>query len=226
MHIYKICFERSAITKLCTVINCFSSNHENQNTWKYLKFWTIKEIIVVICILAFTARAIWITKLDRILPNFILFQLESVTFFRQEKRRLAINNARKQWEMMQGTMMGKTNRLVREAMPEIVANHVGTYPNEVMVDGTEENGYEHETIRWGSSSSDKCANLGQWIPEMLLVWVPFDGGITLEGKRTRKRKFLWSLSLSNINIQLRILCIHSKRCRFRVCFRFNIIAPW
>ena len=68
-----------------------------------------------------------------------------MTFFRQEKRRLAINNARKQWEIMQGSMMGKTNRLVREAMPEIVANHVGTYPNEVMVD--EENGYEHETIR-------------------------------------------------------------------------------
>ena len=44
-------------------------------------------------------------------------------------------------------MMGKTNRLVREAMPEIVANHVGTYPYEVIVDGTEENGYERETIR-------------------------------------------------------------------------------
>ena len=68
-------------------------------------------------------------------------------FFHQEKRRLAINNARKQWEIMQGSMMGKTNRLVREAMPEIVANHVGTYPNELVVDGTEENGYEHETIR-------------------------------------------------------------------------------
>ena len=65
----------------------------------------------------------------------------------QEKRRLAINNARRQWEMMQGTMMGKTNRLVRDAMPEIVANHVGTYPNYVMTEGTEENGYEHETIR-------------------------------------------------------------------------------
>ena len=49
--------------------------------------------------------------------------------------------------MMQGSMMGKTNRLVREAMPELVANHVGTYPNEVIVDGTEENGYERETIR-------------------------------------------------------------------------------
>ena len=61
--------------------------------------------------------------------------------------------------MMQGSMMGKTNRLVREAMPEIVANHVGTYPNEVIVDGTEENGYERETIRWDSSSSGKYEDL-------------------------------------------------------------------
>ena len=61
--------------------------------------------------------------------------------------------------MMQGSMMGKTNRLVREAMPEIVANHVGTYPNEVIVDGTEENGYERETIRSDSSSSGKYEDL-------------------------------------------------------------------
>ena len=88
-----------------------------------------------------------IPKLDTVVPNYIPCQLECVTFFHQEKRRLAINNARKQWEMMQGSMMGKTNRLVREAMPEIVANHVGTYPNDVIVDGSEENGYERETIR-------------------------------------------------------------------------------
>ena len=71
---------------------------------------------------------------------------------------MAINNARKQWEVMQGSMMGKTNRLVRDAasdssrlvrdaMPELVANHVGTYPNEIVIDSTQENGYERETVR-------------------------------------------------------------------------------
>ena len=60
---------------------------------------------------------------------------------------MAINNARKQWEVMQGSMMGKTNRLVRDAMPELVANHVGTYSSEMVIDATEENAYERETVR-------------------------------------------------------------------------------
>ncbi|KAJ8304817.1 hypothetical protein KUTeg_018400 [Tegillarca granosa] len=44
-----------------------------------------------------------------------------------EKKRLAINNAKRQWELMQGSMMGQTGKLVK--MPELYANHVGTVPN-------------------------------------------------------------------------------------------------
>lgn len=45
----------------------------------------------------------------------------------QEKRKQAINTAKQQWEMMQSTLMGKSNRLTK--MPEIYASHVGTYDN-------------------------------------------------------------------------------------------------
>lgn len=70
--------------------------------------------------------------------------------FIQEKRRLAINNARRQWEVMQGTMMGKSNRLVRDVMPDLVASHVGTFPSNRLdsdlqpEDDTNE--YDSETI--------------------------------------------------------------------------------
>ncbi|XP_013403686.1 leucine-rich repeat-containing protein 49 isoform X2 [Lingula anatina] len=43
----------------------------------------------------------------------------------KEKRRLAINNAKRQWEVMQGSLMHRTNRLVK--MPELYATHVGSY---------------------------------------------------------------------------------------------------
>ena len=51
----------------------------------------------------------------------------------QERRRLAINNARRQWEMMQGSMMSRSNRLVR---PELVASHVANIPNHTVNGGT------------------------------------------------------------------------------------------
>ncbi|CAH1797225.1 unnamed protein product [Owenia fusiformis] len=45
----------------------------------------------------------------------------------KEKRRLAIKNAQRQWEVMQGSIIGKTGALGR--MPELYANHIGTYPS-------------------------------------------------------------------------------------------------
>lgn len=34
---------------------------------------------------------------------------------------------------MQGSMMLRTNKLVRDDTAEIVANHVGNYPNEMLI---------------------------------------------------------------------------------------------
>jgi hypothetical protein len=48
----------------------------------------------------------------------------------QEKRRIAINNAQRQWEVNTTHMMSRTNNLVK--MPEIYANHVATVPNSAM----------------------------------------------------------------------------------------------
>ncbi|KAH9494929.1 Leucine-rich repeat-containing protein 49 [Bulinus truncatus] len=49
----------------------------------------------------------------------------------KEKRRLAINNAKRQWETMQGSMMSRTSRLtkINGSMPELFASHIGSIPN-------------------------------------------------------------------------------------------------
>jgi hypothetical protein len=44
----------------------------------------------------------------------------------QEKRRLAINNAKRQWEAMQGSILSRTGKLVRA--PDLYANHLGSLP--------------------------------------------------------------------------------------------------
>lgn len=38
-----------------------------------------------------------------------------------------MNNAKRQWEVMQGSMMNRTGKLVK--MPELYANHLGSIPN-------------------------------------------------------------------------------------------------
>nr|KAI8769795.1 leucine-rich repeat-containing protein 49-like [Biomphalaria glabrata] len=49
----------------------------------------------------------------------------------KEKRRLAINNAKRQWETMQGSMMSRTSRLAKlnGSMPELFASHLGSIPS-------------------------------------------------------------------------------------------------
>ena len=44
----------------------------------------------------------------------------------QEKRRLAINNAKRQWETMQGGILARTGKMVRG--PDLYANHLGSLP--------------------------------------------------------------------------------------------------
>lgn len=56
-------------------------------------------------------------------------QLNYLSFFLKEKRRLAINNARRQWEVMQGSLMTRSHRLVHGAMPDLVASHVANIRN-------------------------------------------------------------------------------------------------
>ncbi|XP_048258880.1 leucine-rich repeat-containing protein 49-like isoform X2 [Haliotis rufescens] len=46
----------------------------------------------------------------------------------KEKRRIAINNAKRQWETMQGSLLSRTGRLV-SGQRELYANHIGTINN-------------------------------------------------------------------------------------------------
>ncbi|XP_071168467.1 leucine-rich repeat-containing protein 49-like isoform X30 [Mytilus edulis] len=70
----------------------------------------------------------------------------------KEKKRLAINNARRQWEVMQGNMINKSGKLSRT--PDLYANHVGSIPNAELVspDGADEN-MEVESINSEKQSS-------------------------------------------------------------------------
>ncbi|RUS69701.1 hypothetical protein EGW08_022537 [Elysia chlorotica] len=72
----------------------------------------------------------------------------------KEKRRLAINNAKRQWETMQGSMMSRTSRMVKVSttMPELFANHIGSVPSSenIMSGGQEMDGLDLESL----SSSD------------------------------------------------------------------------
>ena len=43
---------------------------------------------------------------------------------------MAISNARRQWETMQGSMMSRTKRISKQSMPELYANHVANVPND------------------------------------------------------------------------------------------------
>ena len=56
----------------------------------------------------------------------------------QEKRKLAINNARKQWEMMQNSVMMQSNHRMQQPMPDLVANHVANVPTQEFLDDVSE----------------------------------------------------------------------------------------
>ncbi|GFO31885.1 leucine-rich repeat-containing protein 49-like protein [Plakobranchus ocellatus] len=69
----------------------------------------------------------------------------------KEKRRLAINNAKRQWETMQGSMMSRTSRMVKvtTTMPELFANHIGSVPssdNIMSSGGAEMDGLDLESL--------------------------------------------------------------------------------
>lgn len=52
-----------------------------------------------------------------------------VHFLFQERRRLAINNAKRQWETMQGSLISNTSKMAKgPAVRELYANHVGSLP--------------------------------------------------------------------------------------------------
>ncbi|XP_060602080.1 leucine-rich repeat-containing protein 49-like isoform X2 [Ruditapes philippinarum] len=76
------------------------------------------------------------------------------TLGQKEKRRLAINNAKRQWEVMQGSLIQKTSKMTRT--PELYANHIGSVPNSEVVtpdnDGEEESRDESESLTSKQSS--------------------------------------------------------------------------
>ncbi|XP_069136955.1 leucine-rich repeat-containing protein 49-like isoform X3 [Argopecten irradians] len=72
-----------------------------------------------------------------------------------EKKRIAINNAKRQWEVMQGTMMNRTGKLVK--MPDIYANHVGSVPNSDLVQPMT---FSEENLDLESVHSEKYSSRG------------------------------------------------------------------
>ncbi|KAK3097495.1 hypothetical protein FSP39_010176 [Pinctada imbricata] len=77
----------------------------------------------------------------------------------KEKKRLAINNAKRQWEVMQGTMINRTSKLVK--MPELYANHVGSVPNSDVIspNGNEnEENLDVESVNSGSKQSSRAGS--------------------------------------------------------------------
>ncbi|KAJ8310932.1 hypothetical protein KUTeg_011517 [Tegillarca granosa] len=81
-----------------------------------------------------------------------------------EKKRLAINNAKRQWELMQGSMMGQTGKLVK--MPELYANHVGTVPNSEIVTPL----YDGDEIIEGDSRTGDIGNLADLEGDTLTLY--------------------------------------------------------
>ncbi|XP_062612472.1 leucine-rich repeat-containing protein 49-like isoform X3 [Saccostrea cucullata] len=77
----------------------------------------------------------------------------SRTNIMKEKKRLAINNAKRQWEVMQGSMMNRTGKLVK--MPELYANHVGSVANSDLISPSNEENLEVESIHSESKQSSR-----------------------------------------------------------------------
>ncbi|XP_061172062.1 leucine-rich repeat-containing protein 49-like [Saccostrea echinata] len=77
----------------------------------------------------------------------------SRTNIMKEKKRLAINNAKRQWEVMQGSMMNRTGKLVK--MPELYANHVGSVSNSDLISPSNEENLEVESIHSESKQSSR-----------------------------------------------------------------------
>ncbi|XP_078315691.1 leucine-rich repeat-containing protein 49-like isoform X8 [Crassostrea virginica] len=70
-----------------------------------------------------------------------------------EKKRLAINNARRQWEVNQSTMINRTGKLIK--MPELYANHVGSVANSDIISPSNEENLEVESIQSESKQSSR-----------------------------------------------------------------------
>ncbi|XP_070206468.1 leucine-rich repeat-containing protein 49-like isoform X2 [Littorina saxatilis] len=72
----------------------------------------------------------------------------------KEKRRLAINNAKRQWETMQGGVLSRTGKLVKA--PDLYANHLGSLPSaNDMFSSPFQQDYDTELV---SVTSDKRAS--------------------------------------------------------------------
>ncbi|XP_021354460.1 leucine-rich repeat-containing protein 49-like isoform X1 [Mizuhopecten yessoensis] len=96
-----------------------------------------------------------------------------------EKKRIAINNAKRQWEVMQGTMMNRTGKLVK--MPDIYANHVGSVPNSDLVQPMT---FSEENLDLESVHSEKYSSRGGSRPSSAQSSNINDG---MEGNKDRPR---------------------------------------
>ncbi|XP_033750016.1 leucine-rich repeat-containing protein 49-like isoform X6 [Pecten maximus] len=96
-----------------------------------------------------------------------------------EKKRIAINNAKRQWEVMQGTMINRTGKLVK--MPDIYANHVGSVPNSDLVQPMT---FSEENLDLESVHSEKYSSRGGSRPSSAQSSNVNDG---TEGNKDRPR---------------------------------------
>ncbi|XP_033750012.1 leucine-rich repeat-containing protein 49-like isoform X2 [Pecten maximus] len=97
----------------------------------------------------------------------------------KEKKRIAINNAKRQWEVMQGTMINRTGKLVK--MPDIYANHVGSVPNSDLVQPMT---FSEENLDLESVHSEKYSSRGGSRPSSAQSSNVNDG---TEGNKDRPR---------------------------------------
>ncbi|KAL4228191.1 Leucine-rich repeat-containing protein 49 [Mactra antiquata] len=100
----------------------------------------------------------------------------------KEKKRLAINNAKRQWEVMQGSLIQKTSKVTRTH--DLYANHVGSVPNSEV--NTPDNDGE-ESRDESESMTSKQSSRASSRPSSAHS-ISLDGGDTRERPRTASQQ--------------------------------------
>ncbi|XP_052279636.1 leucine-rich repeat-containing protein 49-like isoform X4 [Dreissena polymorpha] len=95
-----------------------------------------------------------------------------------EKRRLAINNAKRNWEVSQGSLIQRTSKMTRT--PDLYANHIGSLPNAEVVSPDQEGEESRDESESVTSKHSSRADSRPGSAHSLTL----DGGDTRERPRT------------------------------------------
>ncbi|XP_052279635.1 leucine-rich repeat-containing protein 49-like isoform X3 [Dreissena polymorpha] len=96
----------------------------------------------------------------------------------KEKRRLAINNAKRNWEVSQGSLIQRTSKMTRT--PDLYANHIGSLPNAEVVSPDQEGEESRDESESVTSKHSSRADSRPGSAHSLTL----DGGDTRERPRT------------------------------------------